>query len=258
VIPACNEEAHLAAAIASIRAQAVPAEVVVVENGSTDATAEIAYELADRVVRTPLPAGYSRARNLGAAAARGDLLVFLDADSRMAPDALAEILAAARRGTFGTVIGRPDPPRPSYRLFFFFKNLWHRLGLYKGVLGGLLYCDAELFRRVGGFDERMVLDELHDFSRRARRAGGGYRLVPRTWAATSMRRFDEIGLWRSFRFWSQLRFRLPASRRFRAELEAYPLFRLPGGPRDAVTVWSRDSGQERPRIQVLAEPAGET
>jgi glycosyltransferase involved in cell wall biosynthesis len=255
VIPACNEEEHLAAAISSVRAQSIPTEIVVVENGSTDATAEIAFGLADRVVRTPLPAGYSRARNLGATAARGDLLVFLDADSRMAPGALEQILAAAPRGTFGTVLGRPDPPRLRYRLFYFFKNLWHRLGLYKGVLGGLLFCDAALFRAVGGFDERMALDELHDLSLRARRAGGRYRLVPRTWASTSMRRFDVIGLWRSFRFWSCLRFRLPGSQRFRAELEAYPRFRLPAEQRDAVTVWSRDSAQERPPIRVRVEPA---
>ena len=225
VIPACNEAPWLAAAIRSARRQSVPAEVIVVENGSTDGTAAIALRCADRVVRTPKPAGYSRARNLGARAARGEVLVFLDADSRMAPGALAAILAAARPGTFGTVLGRPDPPRLRYRLFFLLKNLGHRLRLYRGVLGGLFFFDAELFRRSGGFDETLRIDELHELSRRARREGGRYRLVTATWSATSMRRFEKVGLWTSFVFWARLRLGLRGRGRFARQLAAYPEFR---------------------------------
>ncbi len=234
VVPAYNEEAYLGAAISSVRNQAVPAEVVVVENGSTDGTAAIASRRADQLVHTAKPAGYSRARNLGAAVARGDLLVFLDADSRMGPDALEAILSEAEPGSFGTVLGRPDPPCLRYRLFFLLKNLGHRLGLYKGVLGGLFFFDAALYRRIGGFDESMIIDELHDISRLARRAGGSYRLVTSAWAATSMRRFDHVGLWSSFFFWVRLRCRLPVRRGFRAELEAYPAFRRTPVPREPV------------------------
>jgi membrane protein DedA with SNARE-associated domain len=207
VIPAFNEQDYLEAAIRSVREQSVPAEVIVIENGSTDATAAIAKRCADGVVQTEEPLGYSRARNLGAALAHGQVLVFLDADSRMGPDTLRWILGKAAPMSFGTVIGRPDPPHLRYKLFFFFKNLWHRLGLYKGVLGGLLFCDADLFRKIGGFDERLVFDELHELSRRARSAGAQHRLVTRAWAATSMRRFEREGLWSSFLFWIRVRLR---------------------------------------------------
>ncbi len=207
IIPAHNEQGFLEAAIRSVRQQPVKAEVIVVENGSTDGTAEIAQRLADGVAQTEAALGYSRARNLGAALAHGEILVFLDADSRMGPGALRWILAKAAPDTLGTVIGRPDPARLRYRLFFLAKNLWHRLGLYHGVLGGLLFCDAQLFRQLGGFDERLVFDENHEFSLRARRSGASYRLAARGWSATSMRRFERVGLWSSFRFWTRVRVR---------------------------------------------------
>lgn len=207
VIPAYNEQAYLEAAIRSVRDQSVPAEVIVVENGSTDATATIAQRLADAVVQTEAPLGYSRARNLGAALAHGEVLVFLDADSRMGPGTLRAILSKAAPMAFGTVLGRPDPLRLRYRLFYLAKNIGHVLGFYRGVLGGLLFCDAELFRKIGGFDERLVFDELHDISRRARHAGARYRIAVRAWSATSMRRFEREGLWSSFLFWVRVRLR---------------------------------------------------
>jgi glycosyltransferase involved in cell wall biosynthesis len=256
VIPAFNERAWLGACIRSVRMQGVAAEIVVVENGSTDGTAAIAHLRADRVVRTERPAGYSRARNLGAAVARGDLLVFLDADSRAEAGALETLLSEARPETFGTVLGRPDPPRLRYRLFFLLKNLGHRLGLYRGVLGGLLYCDAGLFRRIGGFDEGLTIDELHDFSRRARRAGGRYRLVAKAWASTSMRRFERVGLWSSFLFWARVRFRAPARGRFRVQLEAYPAFRRDAAHRAAPAPRSRPSRGPR-SLAVRPEPTNE-
>lgn len=206
VVPASNEEAYLARAIRSVRLQTLgEAEVVVVENGSTDGTLAMARALADEVVRVDRPCGFSHARNLGARAARGEVLVFLDADSWMAPDALERVLDCARPNYFGTVLGRPDEDRLRYRAFFALKNGAHRLRLYRGALGGLLFCHAHLFRRVGGFDTAKEVDEIRDFSVRARRAGGVHRLVTGTWASTSMRRFQRVGMLRALLFWARLR-----------------------------------------------------
>jgi membrane protein DedA with SNARE-associated domain len=225
IVPAFNEQGYLAKAIRSVRRQRIPAEVVVVENGSTDATAEIAANLADLVVQEPERLGYSRARNLGAKAAHGDLLVFLDADSQMAPNALEAICRAATDAkSLGTVLGRPDRRELRYRIFFAFKNAWQLLGLYRGVLGGLLYCDAALFQEIGGFDEDMQIDELREFIRSANRAGGRYRIVTSTHSTTSMRRFEATGLARSLWFWTRLRLGVESGRsywhsNFRAEAE---------------------------------------
>ena len=87
VIPAFNAAATLARAIESVRAQTWPAhEIIVVDDGSTDATAELARRFdAVHLIRQP-NSGVSAARNAGAAAATGDWLAFLDADDWYAPD----------------------------------------------------------------------------------------------------------------------------------------------------------------------------
>jgi GT2 family glycosyltransferase len=90
VIPAFNSAATLARAIESVRAQSWPAhEIIVVDDGSTDATAAVATRFGDAVRLLQQPnSGVSVARNAGAAAATGDWLAFLDADDWYAPDRL--------------------------------------------------------------------------------------------------------------------------------------------------------------------------
>ena len=88
IIPAYNSAATLARAIESVRAQSWPAhEIIVVDDGSTDATAAEARQFGEvvRVIQQP-NSGVSVARNAGAAAASGDWLAFLDADDWYAPD----------------------------------------------------------------------------------------------------------------------------------------------------------------------------
>ncbi len=90
VIPAYNAAATLARAIESVRAQTWPAhEVIVVDDGSSDATAEVAARFGDEVRLTRQPnQGVAAARNRGAREASGDWLAFLDADDWYAPDRL--------------------------------------------------------------------------------------------------------------------------------------------------------------------------
>ncbi|MCL5059547.1 MAG: glycosyltransferase family 2 protein [Candidatus Thermoplasmatota archaeon] len=88
IVPAFNHAATLARAIESVQAQNWPAhEIIVVDDGSTDATAEVARQFGGAVhlIRQP-NGGVSVARNAGAAAATGDWLAFLDADDWYAPD----------------------------------------------------------------------------------------------------------------------------------------------------------------------------
>lgn len=99
IIPAFNAAATLARAIESVHAQSWPAhEIIVVDDGSHDASAEVAQAFGRGVHLLRQPnGGVSRARNAGAAAASGDWLAFLDADDWYAPDRLklhAEWIAA--------------------------------------------------------------------------------------------------------------------------------------------------------------------
>ncbi len=111
VIPCFNQARYLAAAVASVRAQgAGPAiECVVVDDGSTDDSAAVASRLDVRLIRQT-NRGVSAARNAGLSATRGDLVVFLDADDELLPDAIAAEVAALDAAPDAlAVVGRCQP-----------------------------------------------------------------------------------------------------------------------------------------------------
>ena len=99
VVPAFNEEALLPACLESVKAAAAACrlgdwELVVCDNASTDATARLAAERGAKVVHEPVRR-IARSRNAGAAAAAGDWLLFIDADSLLSEESLRAMLAAA-------------------------------------------------------------------------------------------------------------------------------------------------------------------
>ncbi len=111
VIPCFNQARYLAAAIASVRRQGYgrPVECVVVDDGSTDGSAAVAARLDVRLIRQG-NAGVSAARNAGLAATRSDLVVFLDADDELLPDAIeAEVAALHAAPEAVAVVGRCRP-----------------------------------------------------------------------------------------------------------------------------------------------------
>jgi len=202
IIPASNEQGPIARALNSVYAQLYsPHEVIVVINGSTDRTAEVAKNYGAKTLVFDEQLGSARARNEGAKIATGDTLVFLDADSWMENNVLATIAHTETRNTFGTVRGAPDTQALQYRLFFVWKNAIHYLRLFRGVLGGLLFFDATLFRSIHGYDERLKVNEHADIISRAGKHGGTYRYLPKCTSRTSMRRFEERGLVETFFFW---------------------------------------------------------
>jgi len=89
IIPAHNAEAYLAAAISSVREQSLPAaEIIVVDDGSSDATAAIAKDNGNVTYLRQDQSGAAAARNLGAAKASGEWIAFLDADDLWVPEKL--------------------------------------------------------------------------------------------------------------------------------------------------------------------------
>ncbi|MGB8644301.1 MAG: glycosyltransferase [Anaerolineae bacterium] len=102
IIPARNEEDNLKHLLPTLQTQTcMPAEIIVVDDDSSDATADLAAAMGARVLSLlNLPSGWAgkaHACHIGAQSARGEWLLFVDADVRLAPDAVASALAAAER-----------------------------------------------------------------------------------------------------------------------------------------------------------------
>lgn len=213
VIPARNEEALVGTALRSVAAQTHPLEeieVVVVVNGSSDRTAEVAYGMAEELGAAPavrvlheVPAGLSRAKNAGVRAARGRLVIFLDADSRMSPGLVAAVAARADAGErVASIRVVSDGPDPIDHAFFWVIEHGKRL---VGTRANMFWCERALFESLGGFDEALNHAEDLDLMVRARRAGVRVGHLHREWIATSPRRLHagplRIGMFRMLGRW---------------------------------------------------------
>jgi glycosyltransferase involved in cell wall biosynthesis len=98
VLPAKNEQDGLATFLPRLRAQFPQAEVIVVDDGSTDATARVAADAGARVVGSPYSMGNGAAIKRGAAAAGGRIIVFMDADGQHEPEHINALLAKLDEG----------------------------------------------------------------------------------------------------------------------------------------------------------------
>ena len=206
IIPAHDEERYVGPTIEALHA-ATPFEVLVVANACRDRTAEVAHAHGARVLSTPVR-GVSHARNLGARASGGEVLVFLDADTALAPGALDAIAAAVpARADYGTCRIRPDRTTLPAVLTATVLAWSHRLA---GTSLGILFCTRALFERAGGFDERLHAGEDNDLNARFRRLGARRIYLGQVAAYTSMRRFERLGYVRVHLAWLRGYFRPPA------------------------------------------------
>jgi glycosyltransferase involved in cell wall biosynthesis len=201
IIPAHNEEDYIGLTLDTLSRQNYPYfEVIVVANGCTDRTAEIAVKECQRlVVLSDKCLGV--ARNLGAKLARGDLLMFLDADTVLEPGAL-EIVAHkfSHQYASGTFKGLPDNTDcRSFRAIYALKNFMHRWSLYRGS-SGVIICWKRDFLATHGFDEELQVRENSDLIRRLGRFGR-YRFFNETTATTSMRRYQTAGTGKMIFYW---------------------------------------------------------
>jgi glycosyltransferase involved in cell wall biosynthesis len=181
IVPARDAEGTIDATLAALAAQDVgrPFEVIVVDDGSSDRTAEIAAGAGERVrLVSQAAAGPGPARNRGVAEASGGVLAFTDADCVPARNWLRAALAALEDADLVQGAVRPDPGaerRP------FDRTIWvdGEVALYETAN---LVCRRELFERIGGFDDWLGPDVFGKplaedvwFGWRARRAGARIR-----------------------------------------------------------------------------------
>jgi glycosyltransferase involved in cell wall biosynthesis len=192
IIPAHNEEELLPKTLDALRQQIYrPYETIVVTNGCTDHTVDAVRGKCDQLFELE-ERGLGPARNLGAAKARGHLLLFLDADTILEPRAL-EVIARKfkRHHSAGTLRGVPDQDKTSYKVIYFLKNFVHQTRAHHGS-SGVILCWKDHFEAVGGFDNELFLRENSDLMKKLRQFGS-YKYISRTPAITSMRRYERTG-----------------------------------------------------------------
>jgi glycosyltransferase involved in cell wall biosynthesis len=167
IIPAFNEERLIEQCLESISTSLLKnykpgfsSEVIVVDNNSTDKTAELARQAGANVVFEPVNQ-IGRARNAGAGVATGNWLLFVDADSLLNPGLLADILKLIDDGKSvgcGSKIEMKGLPWWASSTL----NFWTAVAVrFHWAAGALVVCRADAFRDVGGFNQELyALEEI--------------------------------------------------------------------------------------------------
>jgi rSAM/selenodomain-associated transferase 2 len=201
IIPCLDEAAEIAAtleALSPMRRRGV--EVIVVDGGSSDDTIALAASRADLVLLAPR--GRARQMNAGAVRARGEVLLFLHADSSLperAEDLILEALAA--RGSWGRFDVAIRGEGPLFKLIACFMNLRSRC---TGIATGdqALFVTRQLFEQVGGFPDLPLMEDVALTTKLKRRCRPR---CLRQRVSTSGRRWQRHGVVRTIVLMWQLR-----------------------------------------------------
>ena len=197
IVPALDEAARIGATLASLASlRARGHEVIVADGGSADATREIAAPLADRVIVAPR--GRARQMNAGAAAASGEALLFLHADTRLPANADQLILQSLEKNLWGRFDVAIEGRSTLLPVIAFLMNLRSRL---TGIATG----DQAIFVRrdaFPGFAEIALMEDVA-FSETMKRRSRPDCLRARV--ATSGRRWEQQGVLRTMLLMWRLR-----------------------------------------------------
>lgn len=202
IVPVLNEESVLDAHLAHLTEQCThhDCEILIVDGGSKDNTVAIA-ERYGRVLHSPR--GRAIQMNTGAAAASGEVLLFLHADTRLPNNAFSVIEYTLNSphvvaGAFRLCFDCSDWP---YKLVAFTTNLRSR---FSGIFTGdqAYFVRTTSFRAIGGYPELPLMEDLEVIKRL--RSIGKVVLLPQ-FVITSARRHEKLGLWRSVLFMWYLR-----------------------------------------------------
>jgi len=207
IIPAYNEELLLPRSLSALRAAAEavgePHEMIVVDDASTDRTAVVAEEYGARVVRVA-HRQIAATRNSGARDAKGDVFVFVDADTLVNPAVVRAAVEALRGGAIGGGCElRFDGRMPIWArlLVSSFRPVYR---VARMASGSFLFCTRQAFEATGGFDETLFAAEEAAMSRALHRQGRF--VVLRETVLTSGRKLRAYSAWEILRLLSRLAF----------------------------------------------------
>ncbi len=189
IIPVLNEARTLAKTLKTVDALPGDKEVIVADGGSSDKTVAVAEKYA-RVLNSDR--GRAIQMNAGAAAARGEALLFLHADTLLPPDALEAIENSLKDESVAGGRFRVKLSNPGWR----FRVVGWSINARDRVLGGFtgdqaIFVRKDVFNAIGGYPQIPLMEDL-EFGRRMQQAGRVLRLRQRV--ITSSRRWEKHGV----------------------------------------------------------------
>ncbi|MCA9386063.1 glycosyltransferase [Candidatus Dojkabacteria bacterium] len=225
VIPTLNEEKYLPNLLKDLSKQSYKDfEVIVCDGESTDTTASIA-ENAGCITVSSTQKSPAAQRNFGASIARGDTLLFLDADTSIASNCfLSDILQefTQRNLSIASFKLHFTSPELKYRFLEKIYDLLEFLGRFThpSCPGAGILVSYKIHNKINGFNERMLVGEDHEYALRASKVGkiGRTKCHPLN---TSVRRFEKYGFWRVLTKWSYLLIRYIISGKLEKEVITY-------------------------------------
>ena len=204
IIPAHNEEKYIKRCIDSIKRadREFPGrtEIIVVCNRCTDRTAEIAADNGAVVIDNQDKC-IALVRNAGIAAAKGKIIVTIDADNRMTKGTLSEIYKLLRTGRY---IGGGAPIRfERYSFPLWCNDMLCRVSFrLTGLYSGIFWAKKESFDAIGGFVDKRAMEDVATakmLKKYGRTMGKKYTTLRENFLINSTRKYDDLGDWLYFK-----------------------------------------------------------
>ena len=204
IIPAHNEEKYIRRCIHSIKKADERfkgnTEIIVVCNRCTDGTAQIAEENGARVLFNE-DRCIAKVRNAGIDAAKGKIIVTIDADNRMTPGTLNEIYRLLKSGKY---IGGGAPIRfERYSFPLWCNDILCRVSfMITGLYSGIFWAKKETFDAIGGFVDKKAMEDVATaklLKQYGKKKGKKYTTLKKNVLINSTRKYDDLGDWLYFK-----------------------------------------------------------